>query len=270
MSDAGPRVIGFGGAVLEQLRWFGRRLWLWIAIVSVLTSVTSAWIIGSIPDDAIEFAVVLAGNAFHPLLVLVAVSWALSAWRDDPPRDRQYFWLHPVSRVPHVLARSVAGYLWLMAVVVVVIAATVVTAHVALGPAAMEGAARLWFYACVAITIAYFAASIAPLLANRPELWIVLVVAIVVLTNVVATIREIEWLKTAVEVFLGGSHSFSAALGAPGVEAARALLERTQDQAALAPEMTRVADARPGEALLIWLPISLLAWLGAARAALPR
>ena len=108
MSEQGV-TIGFGEALLEQMRWFWHRQWLWIVIVTVLTAGASAWIISSVPDDGAAFAPLLVGNAFHPLLVLIALSWALSAWRDDPPKDRQYFWLHPVERTAHTVARSLAA-----------------------------------------------------------------------------------------------------------------------------------------------------------------
>ena len=66
-------------------------------------------------------APLMVAMAFHPLLLLIALSWAFSAWRDDPPKDRQYFWLHPVERTAHTIARSLAGFIWLLLVVAIVV-----------------------------------------------------------------------------------------------------------------------------------------------------
>ncbi len=271
MSEPGT-AIGFGAALLEQLLWFWRRLWLWIVIVTVLTAGAAAWIIASIPDETGTFVAMLVGNAFHPLLVLIALSWALSAWRDDPPKDRQYFWLHPVERTSHTIARSLAGYLWLLLVVAIVIGITIGATEYFIGGAPGIDAPRMWLYAVGSITLAYFAASIAPVLSDRPGVWIVLVIAIVVITGVVASIREIEWLTSVVEVFTGGPRSFGTALGAPSYEAGRIVMESAAAGQPVPPmpNADRFADAEPGTALAIWLPISLAAYLGAAFLSRPR
>lgn len=267
MTEPG-RPVGFGAALVEQLRWFWQRLWLWIVIVTVLTAGAAAWIISSIDPEEAAFAAMLVGNAFHPLLVLIALSWALSAWRDDPPKDRQYFWLHPAERTAHTVARSLAGFIWLMLVVAVVIAATVVATQLFLGGAPGIDTARLWLYAAGAIALAYIAGSIAPVLSDRPGLWIVAVIAVVVIAGAIAEIRDIQWLQRAVEVFTGGPTSFGTALGAPGYEAARAISAATPGFEL--PNAERIAEARPAVALAVWLPISLAAYLAAARASLPR
>ena len=270
MTEAG-RAVGFGSALAEQLRWFWQRQWLWIVVVTLITVGATIWIISTIPDDGAMLAPMLVGNAFHPLLVLIALSWGLSAWRDDPPKERQYFWLHPVERTSHTIVRSLAGFLWLMLVVAIVIAATIIATRVFLGGAPGIDAPRMWLYAVGSITLAYFACSIAPVLSDRPGLWIVAVIAIVVLAGTLAEIREIEWLRRIVDLFSGGDTSFGTALGAPGYEAGRAIMESMPaDQLPPMPNAERFHEVRPGLALAIWLPITLATYLAAARASLPR
>ena len=273
MSEHGITV-GFGAALLEQFAWFWRRLWIWIVIVTVLTAGASAWIISSIPDDGAALAPMLVGNAFHPLLVLIALSWALSAWRDDPPKDRQYFWLHPVERTSHTIARSLAGFLWLLVVAGVVIATTLIATRGFLPPTSGVDAPRMWAYSAAAITLAYFAASIASVLSDRPGLWLVAVVAVVTIAGVIADIRELDWLESAVDVFSGGARSFATALFAPGYEAGRIIMEEiatgTTGATVDMPNGQRIAAARPGEALAIWLPISIAAYVAAAALSRPR
>ena len=274
MSEQGLTV-GFGAALVEQLRWFWHRLWLWIVIVTLLTAGASAWILASIPDTDGEegrmVATMLVGNAFHPLLVLIAISWALSAWRDDPPKDRQYFWLHPVERTSHVIARSLAGFIWLLAVMAVVVATTIISANVFLGGAPGLDAPRIWGFAVASIALAYISASVAPILSDRPAIWIILIIAIVFIAGAIADIRDITWLQRALDVLTGGPRSFGTALGAPGYEAAHAVMDAVPEAGSMdMPQMDRIMSARPGDALLIWLPISIAAFLGSAFASRPR
>jgi len=274
MSEHGLTV-GFGAALLEQLRWFWHRLWIWIVIVTVLTAGASAWIISSIPDTEGEegpmIATMLVGNAFHPLLVLIAISWALSAWRDDPPKERQYFWLHPVNRTAHVVARSLAGFIWLVLVMAIVIATTVISANVFLGGAPGLDAPRIWGFAVASIALAYISSSIAPILSDRPAIWIILVVALVIIAGVIADIRDLAWLQRGLDVLTGGARSFGTALGAPGYAAAHAVMGAVPEAGSMdVPQMDRIMSAQPGDALLIWLPISIVAFLGSALISRPR
>lgn len=263
--------IGFGAALIEQIRWFWHRQWVWIAIVTVLTSVAGAWIVASLPEDAQAFAFLIVGNAFHPLLVLIALSWSLSTWRDDPPKDRQYFWLHPVERTVHTVARSLAGFAWLLVVVAVVIGILLAAIVITQGGDAILGTPRFWLYVAGAIALAYIASSIAAILSDRPGLWLVVVIALVIILGVVANIRNVEWLKDILAWFQGGPRSFGAALSGPGVEAARVMMEQAPPGTTFeTPGMDRVGTAEPGTALLIWLPIATVAWLGAARVSRPR
>ena len=270
MREESARVVGFGQALAEQVRWFWHRQWVWIVVVTVLTAGAAAWIIASIPEDGAFFAPMLVGSAFHPLLVLIALSWAFSAWRDDPPKDRQYFWLHPVGRASHTIARSLAAFLWLALVVAIVVATVYISTRVMHGTEALTP--RLWLYLGAAIALAYFSSSVAPILSNRPGAWVVLVIAIVVLAGAIGTIREIEWLKDFASVFQGGPRSFGTALGSPGYEAARFIQANMPGpgQPFDSPQMERLGAAEPGTALLVWLPIALAAWVAAAFASRPR
>ncbi|HEX6588684.1 MAG TPA: hypothetical protein VF039_06650 [Longimicrobiales bacterium] len=268
--DARGTALGFGPALVEQLRWFWQRLWLWIVISAVLVAGAAVWIIASIPDEESPIAYVLLGSAFHPLLVLIALSWALSAWRDDPPKDRQYFWLHPVQRDMHAIARTLAGLLWLLLVVLVVLA-TVFVASRGMVPADMAAdAGRMWLFAFASIALTYVAASIAAVLSDRPLIWILLIIAIVILAGVVAGIREIAWLEEVVSWLTGGPRSFGTAIGAPGAEAMRLTMESMPPGSPAPPAWEDAASARPGAALAIWWPITVAAYLGAVRLSRPR
>jgi hypothetical protein len=271
MSDARGVAVGFGAALAEQLRWFWHRLGLWIVVVTVLTAGAAAWIIATIPEEFGPYAYILVGSAFHPLLVLIALSWAFSAWRDDPPKDRQYFWLHPVERTSHTIARSLAAFIWLMVVLAIVIAVVVVVTQATIGIDMLGPALRLWAYSFAAIVLAYLAASIAPMLSDRPGFWVIGVIALVIILGAIATIREIEWLQEAVSWLQGGPRSFGTALGAPGSEAARLVTELVPaEEVGNVPGVADAASDEPAVALAIWLPISLAAWLAAARLSLPR
>ena len=270
MSEERGSTIGFGAALFEQLRWFWMRLWLWIVISTVLVSAASIWIIGSIPDDSGPIAYILLGSAFHPLLVLIALSWALSAWRDDPPKDRQYFWLHPVPRDALTIARTLAGLLWLLLVVLVVLGAVFVASRGMVPPEMASQAGRMWLFAFASIALTYIAASIAAVLSDRPLIWIILLIAIVVIAGVVAEVREIRWLQDALAWLTGGPRSFGTAIGAPGAEAMRLTIESFPQGAPLPDNMQAAADTRPGTALAIWTPVVTLADLAAVRLSRPR
>ena len=270
MSDARATTVGFGGALLEQLRWFWQRLWLWIVISTVLVAGASIWIISSIPDEESPIAYILLGSAFHPLLVLIAVSWALSAWRDDPPKDRQYFWLHPVQRDAHTIARTLAGLLWLMLVVSVVLVAVFVASAGKVPPEMAADAGRMWLFSFASVALTYVAASIAAVLSDRPLIWILLVIALVIIAGVIAGLREIEWLQNAISWLTGGPRSFGTAIGAPGAEAMRLSLAVRPPGAPLPGHLEAAAEVRPGVALALWTPVTILAYLAAVRLSRPR
>ena len=267
------RPIGFGAALVEQLRWFWHRQWLWIVIVTLLTAGGCALIITSLPEEARALVFVIFGSAIHQILVLIALSWALSAWRDDPPKDRQYFWLHPVERTSHTIARTLAGFIWLMLVLAIVIGVVLGIAVALQGDSAELGTPRFWAYVAGGVALAYIAASIAPILSDRPGIWMLFIVALVIIVGAIAEMRDIVWLRNGIEqVFRGGPFSFGSALGAPGQEAAQVLSSNLPpgEAAELPPGITRALDARPGTALLIWLPVSVVAFLGAAHLSRPR
>ena len=263
--------IGFGGALVEQLRWFWHRQWVWIAIVTVLTGGLSAWVVVSLPEEARSMIFMVFGSILHQLLVLIALSWALSVWRDDPPKERQYFWLHPAERTSHTLARTLAGFLWLMLVLVVVTATVLVAVMLLKGSNTDAGTARFWLFVVGSVALAYLAGSIAPILSDRPGLWIVAIVALVIIGSALAEMRQIEWLKSALEAVLTkGPYSFGAALGAPGYEAARILTASGQPGAADVPRLEQMGEIDPAAALGIWLVVAIGAVAGSAWASRPR
>lgn len=271
MPDATARPIGFGALLAEQLRWFWRRLWVWILIVTVLVGGTVAWIVSVIPERELRMGDLVYGSALHPLLLLIALSWAFSAWRDDPPKDRQYFWLHPVPRTRHTVARTISGAIWLLAVLAVIAVVVLSTSFLAHGSDGPFGTPRFWLYVVAAISIAYLLASIAPVLSDRPGIWLVGLIAIVVLAEIIAAIREIEWLQRVVQVFKGGTYSLGAALMAPSTEAIREFQGETPTASIADPDMAATAAAaEPGMTLLIWLPVAVVLYLAAARASRPR
>lgn len=270
MAEASPRPIGFGAALAEQLRWFWQRQRVWIVIVAVLTSSTAVLIIGNLPEDQQQVAILMVGMAFHPLMLLIALSWAFSAWRDDPPRDRQYFWLHPAPRTSHTIARSLAAGIWLIATLTVFVLVVLITTLMVQGAGAELGTPRFWIYVFAGICLAYLTASIAPVLSDRPGMWVLGLVALVVIAGAIATIREIEWLQRIVQVFNNGKYSLSTALNAPSVEAVRIVMEEQWAKRAESPEGAAAVQAEPARALLIWLPIAVAAYLGAARLSRPR
>ena len=270
MADAVARPVGFGQALAEQLRWFWRRLWVWILVVALVVAGMVSWLISLLSESEASMGIIIIGTALHPLLLLVALSWAFSAWRDDPPRDRQYFWLHPVPRTAHTIARTVAGGLWLFLVLTFIVLVVLASTYLMHGAAGTLGTPRFWLYVAASICMLYLFASIAPILSDRPGGWLFGLIAVVLLADVVAVIRQLEWLERAVAVFKGGSHSLTTALTAPSIEAMRLLNPEQWGSAADDSPLAAVAEAEPGAALLIWLPVALVLYLLAARLSRPR
>ena len=272
MSDGAARPIGFGNALLEQVRWCWQRLWLSIVLIAAVTAGGTAWIMSRVQQAEQEVAFFLImSHAFHPVLLLIAISWSMSVWRDDPPKDRQYFWLHPVSRTPHTIARSLAGGFWLLAAVAFIVGVVVVSMKLTQSDAFI-GTGPFWLYVLGGVVLAYVAASIAPVLSNKPGPWFIAVLVVVIVAETIAVIRQIEWLESVVRVFKGGRYSFTAALAGPRVEAGRALSQRmeTPGSGAAQDAVTRAAEADPATALLIWIPVALVLYYVAARLSRPR
>lgn len=271
MSDERGTTVGFGAALAEQLRWFWQRLWTWIVICAVLIAGGALWAISSLDPAEGVFAYIMHGTAFAQILVLIAISWAMSAWRDDPPRDRQYFWLHPVQRDLHTVARTLAGFVWLMLVVSIVVLTVFLASRGVVPPEMQAGSARLWLFTFGAVALAYVAASIPSVLSDRPVVWILFVIAVVIILSAIADMRQITWLQEMLSALVGGRRSFGTGLGAAGSEAIRLVTENlTPGRDMQPPFAQRSADDLPGTALAIWLPVTLLAYLGAVRLSRPR
>lgn len=255
----------YGRVLVEQLRWVAQRAWIWWIVLVVAMAagfVLILWGASGSEQGRRVLPMALSGTLF-PLMLLIAVSWGLTVWRDDPPKDRQYFWLQPVSRMWHTLARGLAGGAWLMLAVLVIMAVALVTTLLQQAP--MLGWS-VWILWLGAVLLAYLLTNIFAILTDRPALWIIAGFVIVVLLNALATMRQWGWLESATDVIVGGGRSLSMAFGAPSIAVAQRLAAENPGAGADSPALT----LDPVGTLLLWLAIAAVAFVGAAWAARPR
>lgn len=258
-----PARVGFAAVLMEQVRWVWARAWIWWLVLLGAMSLGLIAILWDVParDDAARMIPILLGGTLMPLMLLIAASWGLTVWRDDPPRDRQYFWVQPVSRVTHTIARSLAGAIWIVLAVLLLIGVALVTAGVRGAPAPDAGVWLLWLGSVV---LAYLITSAAAMLSDRPAVWLAGGTVLLLLVNALARARDILWLESVMKIFMDGDYSLSVALFAPSMRA-------IQNVASAGPHPGgSAASVEPAAALLIWLAVGVLAFLGSAWMARPR
>ena len=260
---------GYGAVLAEQLRWVWARSWIYwtvltVGLVAAVVALIWQWRPPSLEDGALVTQIVLASTVM-PLTLLIGVSWALTIWRDDPPADRDYFWLQPVSRMAHTLLRVLAGALWLL-LMLAAIGGAVVVAALATRTAAGDGGVLVWLLWPGAVLLAYLIGSLAALLTGRPAVWIVISFVLVAITNALARVREIDWLLTVTGWFVGDGASLSAALFAPSTVAMRTAVAA----AGSAPPEGVGTTGDAVLAVLLWLGLAFGATLAAAWWARPR
>jgi ABC-type transport system involved in multi-copper enzyme maturation permease subunit len=157
--------------------------------------------------------------AFVP--VLLGILWALWAWRGEPPSRRGYFFSAPASRFEHSLARVAAGWLWLLACVVLYVLGVALFATVTYGAdSLLRQPSWMWAGVFVSATIAYLLTVPIALLTERPESW---VIGSMLLILLLPAVLHLAGLVTLLELYGRGLGTLAAALsgnappGAPGL-----------------------------------------------------
>jgi len=264
--DAAP--IGFGEALMEQLRWVWARLRFWWLVLGVLLAGSGVLLVNTLTENTWPRSGSMFAGVVLPLVLLVAVSWSLSVWRDDPPKDRDYFWLQPVGREAHTLARVLAGLVWMLGVMAVAAVALAIAILVAPDAGLADHAlppAGFWFSWLGAFVLSYLVGTFAAILSDRPAIWLVLGAILVLLLDGLAGARDWQWVDAVTNWFTSGDLSLGTALFAPGVIAFQAMADHAPAAMQMSP-----GDHQPVAALLIWLVIMTGAVVGAAFVSRPR
>jgi hypothetical protein len=167
-------------------------------------------------------------------LALLGLFWPLSVWRADSPERRGYFWSLPVDRRRHTSLRVAVGWVGLVGVSLLIMAAAAASFIPSL--IRFEGAtmdvAHVWEPLATA-TLGYVIVSIFAVLFESPIRGMILGWGVVLGLFIVGEAADLDWLVEAVEDTVG---SLFVAIGGPAVA----------DES--------VSDW--GRQYLIWLPIA--------------
>jgi hypothetical protein len=111
-------------------------------------------------------------------MVLLALFIPFSVWRGEDPSRRSYHWTMPVARGPHTLTKVLAGWIWVMAALVVyllfIFALGAVVRQITGRYVASESLpAWEWVLAFTSTTIAYLLGSIAVVASDHPWRWLI-------------------------------------------------------------------------------------------------
>ncbi|HEX7051267.1 MAG TPA: hypothetical protein VF188_13760 [Longimicrobiales bacterium] len=237
---------------------------LLVGLALLAFAYSRTWIYPGWPAAGVTFGWILS-----LLLLLLTVWWALAIWRDEPPRDRRYFWLQPTSRGFHTAARCAAGAALLCAAIAVagaVLAGAVLTlpGGEALAARGAPPGAAYWLLWPVSALLAFALASIAAVASNRPSAWLVGGAVGAVTFHAIAELRGIRWLDTLLSPLFDAPFSLTTALSAPNRFLLRSIAAGTPEPDA------RLIDSMPVVALLLWLTVAAAGLVLAIRFTRPR
>jgi hypothetical protein len=175
--------------------------------------------------------------------VILGILAPLGIWRGDGPARRQYLWSMPVDHVRHTLMKVLAGWVWVMGIVaVVLIWALIFTSMTggALGVSVvrheliktlppgppirdftLHGFTWMWIVPFVAATLSYIAGSIIAVAANHPWRWYLGAAAIPALFEVLNEFSP-DFLRHGTRAVTGGRYGFETV-----VSGITAVTERT-------------------------------------------
>ncbi|MGI8547142.1 MAG: hypothetical protein ACR2M1_07390 [Gemmatimonadaceae bacterium] len=110
-------------------------------------------------------------------IALVGLFVPFTVWRREDPSRRSYHWAMPIARVPHTLMKVLAGWLWLMAAVVVYLVFMIAIGwlmSVITGSTFHREWTGAWEWAVpfTAATVAYLLSTVAVLASDHPWGWI--------------------------------------------------------------------------------------------------
>jgi hypothetical protein len=152
------------------------------------------------------------------IMAIVALVMPFFVWRSEEPRRRFYHWAMPVRRSTHTLIKAAAGWVWLMAVAVLYLAAVFMLQaglqHINGDTAprwAHSAAPWEWLVPFGAATVMYLLVSAALIGSNMAVAWIVGVCAVYVIPLVFALNYHYDRLYHALDSIATGWYGFDAA-----------------------------------------------------------
>lgn len=282
--------------LLEQLRVTGRALRVPMIIATAFAVMA---LIGIVPD-------LVSGDLvadFHvepsPLPGIVGALLPIAVWAREERFGPGFLWTLPVDRRRHALTKVLAGWLWLIAGVLIFVLGQLVltllsgspvlpveTLHVLSAPVASRGpvdpsalqvvrwapGAMIWAVPFVAATATYLLGSAVMLGTRRPLLWVIGAVlsypVAMAASHVASRLLGVEWLadvpERALTQLVRGPHGLDALLTArTALLDDRAFLP-TGERIPIWSAVPEIADW--GIAALLWTAIGLLAlWAAASR-----
>jgi hypothetical protein len=201
-------------------------------------------------------------------LMLIGAGWALLVWNGEGRDRRHYHWGMPVSPATQDLWRVAAGAGWLLAGTAVFCLIGVVLGVVDETPALFDYGASFWVNCFTLPLLPYLAASIVTLRANRPFLWIAVLVASFAAVIAAMQLWHLAFLSDVFEWLLAdGDYSLGSALFGGYTSAKFELLNQTRafyiDGRLHTGNVPPVQDYVIANA--IWLPIATTLVVLAAR-----
>lgn len=114
-----------------------------------------------------------------PVLLVLAVWWALAIWQDESPRNRRYFWSLPVGRRQHEMLRTALGAGVLLAGVLAWTVLTLLVESLGSRPGSLAGvSAEVWINLFLAPLTIYLLMAPIGLASDSPGRWIAGIAAV--------------------------------------------------------------------------------------------
>ena len=147
-------------------------------------------------------------------MVLIALFIPFAVWRNEAPARRAYHWSMPVSRSTHTLARLGAGWVWMMATVLVymLLALSFVVGVSLTYDSQVRVFDEPWtlLVPFVAATVAYLLTSTAAIASDHPWRWIGGIVVAYIVAAIFADSLHIEWLRSLASSIAEGDYGLSS------------------------------------------------------------
>lgn len=184
-----------------------------LGVIAVLVIINAVHAVGQ-PNSRPD---VVFGPAGTIPITLVGFVLPFSVWRSEDPARRSYHWSMPVARVPHTLMKTVAGWLWLMAAVVVYLLFIVVLGQVVAHIGGYAGSqhhvpAWQWIIPFTSATIAYLLGSTAIIASDHPWRWIMGVVVAYAIISMVLDALDWNGAARAWDGIVNGYYGVRAAI----------------------------------------------------------
>jgi hypothetical protein len=180
----------------------------------LLSAHARAKLAGPLPPMDVSFAPEISVTIL-PLALLLP----LAMWQDEPPAQRDYHLVMPMSGLTHTVIRVLAGWFWvIVCTALYLLAVAAVPAMVDWFPGALPVHTLYmawweWLVPFTAVTVAYVFASAAAVGARRPLVW--LGGGVILYVGAVALLLTLQMREEATTLFKGvvGFYGAAAAMG---------------------------------------------------------